>query len=222
MRFFGKKRAPFVGPDGTEYAVLPTDQVEPLVGSLGDRTAARLEEPVPPWVNATQLLCFARVVGQMREVPEPTNDQVRWARTAAKLGYEARVVEFGDLDTDDHNDELTEAIWLSKRKETFGAEWFQAIGGMAHLLLKLSIEKRYEPDAASLLAPIGLGHDIHTEMSVDLIGRIVATDEDEMRDLEGVISLAELGQCWRYGYYVRACEMSLPDEARSALADVAP
>jgi len=222
MRLFGKNRAPFGGPDGTEYAAVSTDQVEPLVASLGDKTAARLEEPVPPWVNAIQLLCCARVVGHTREVPEPTNDQVRWARTAAKLGYEARVVEFQDLDRDDHNDELTEAIWLSKRKETFGAEWFQVIGGMAHLLLKLSIEKRYEPDAASLLAPIGLGHDIHTEMSVDVIGRIVVTDDDAMRDLEGVITLGELGQCWRYGYYVRACEMSLPDEARSALAEVAP
>jgi hypothetical protein len=220
MKLFGKRqRAEFVASDGTEYVAVPTEEIKALVAPLGNKTAARMDEPMACWVDLLQVLCFARVVGHLRdETLEPTNDQVRWARTAARLGYLFRIVEFETLNEDDHNSALAEWIRLVQRKSEWGEEWFQAVGGITQLLLKLSIENRNEPDAEKLLAPTGLGHDVHTEMSIDSLGRIIMDEDDKPRDLEGVISPRELGHCWRYGYYLRACEMSLPEEAKEELA----
>jgi hypothetical protein len=74
-------------------------------------------------------------------------------------------------------------------------------------------EMRSEISSAEATA----SHDVHARMCANLVGRLFTTPEGYARDVEGV-DAEGMSYCWRYGYYLRACEMSLPDEARNELA----
>jgi hypothetical protein len=60
-------------------------------------------------------------------------------------------------------------------------------------------------------------HDTRADMCARLVGRLLTTPEGEERIIEG-IGPRDLGHCWRYDYYLRACERCLPDDARASLA----
>ncbi len=221
MRIFWKTRkADFVGPDGMEYVVLPTEQTDVLAEQLGDRIAPRLEDPVDDWVRLAISVAFPSVVLPMRAEPDPeSGEQARLAHTAAKLGYVARIVEFETITEEDCNLQLTATMSHAHEDGRLGGDWFATVCGTAKILLDISIEEPYDPEAGVILAPVGIGHDMHIQMCVDLLGRLMMTDDDQERDLAGM-SIDELVRCWRYGYYIRGCEMSLSDEARTSLAHV--
>jgi hypothetical protein len=138
---------------------------------------------------------------------------------AAKLGYQLRVVEFEDLSLEDSNDELTEVMLQMVAEGKTGEGWFPNVCGTATMLMNASLKAPYEPGPASWLASVGAGHDVHAAMCASMVNSVLTTPEGADRVIEG-ISAEDLTYAWRYGYYLRACEMSLPDDARDSLAEI--
>jgi hypothetical protein len=204
-------------PDGTEYVVVPMERTESWSLMLCQKAADRVENPVPHWVYLAQVGSFSNTVRKVRgeENAEGTRGQTEAALVAAKLGYQLRVVEFEDLGEEDSNAELTKTMLQMVDEDNAGEGWFPNVCGTAAMLMNASLEAPYDPGIASYLEPVGAGHDIHAAMCASMVEWVTPP---EGVDLAG-ISVEDLAYAWRYGYYLRACEMSLPDIARDDLAE---
>jgi hypothetical protein len=97
--------------------------------------------------------------------------------------------------------------------------WYPTACGTAHALVNYSLDKGDDPKLASLLTPIGAGFDVHNRMCVRQLGRLLRTPDGVDFEPDG-ITRPELANCWYYGYYLRAVEMSLPDRGRLSLSEV--
>lgn len=208
-------------PDDTKYVAVPMERTESWYLMLCQQAADRVENPVPHWVYLAEVSSFSNTVLKMRgeENAEGTRDQTEAALVAAKLGYQLRVVEFEDLGLEDSNAELTSVMLQMMIEETSGEGWFSNVCGAAGILMNASVKAPYDPGPASWLAPVGAGHDVHAAMCASMVNSVLTTPEGADRVIEG-ISAEDLAYAWRYGYYLRACEMSLPDVARESLAEI--
>jgi hypothetical protein len=187
---------------------------------LCQKAGDRIDDPVPKWVHLAKLVSFSNVRKMCgEEDAEGSPDQVQAAYAAAGLGYQLRIVEFEDLELGDGNDNLTE-VMLAFHERPSGADWFATMCSTAGLLTSASLKGPYDPKVAGLLAPVGAGHDVHAAMCGSCVHAVLTTPEGDERVVQG-ISEEDLALAWRYGYYLQACEMSLPDEARTALASSA-
>lgn len=221
MKLFGKRTPPdVVGTDGVTYVHVPVEETENYVGTLSEKAADILDDqPLDRWMQLAHEVSFRTVVDRMRAMEtSPTRDQAQVAYTATKMGYVARIVEFEDLDLEDQNMELTEDLVLVESQGRFGDGWYPTACGMAHNLVNFSLNKGDDPEVASVLAPIGAGFDVHRRLCVRLLGRLLRTPEGVDFEPDG-ITRPELANCWYYGYYLRAVEMALPDQAREALSE---
>lgn len=222
MRLLGRKRQPSViGPDGAEYVVVPKERTESWYLMLCRQAADRVEHPVAHWVDLAQHISFSDIVRKMRgeENAEGTHDQHEAAYVAAKLGYQLRVVEFEDLGLEDRNNELTETMLHMMVKCSSGAGWFPNVCGAAGMLMNASIKAPYDPAVTGLLTPVGAGHDVHADICATMVNSVLTTPDGGDRAIEG-INVEDLTYAWRYGYYLRACEMSLPGDGRDSLAEI--
>jgi len=82
--------------------------------------------------------------------------------------------------------------------------------------MNYAMKDPFDPGVVGVLAPIGVGHDLHNQMCVRLIAPFFDTPEGLSWLANGADRHA-LAKCWFYGYYLRACEMSLPDVAGESL-----
>jgi hypothetical protein len=138
-------------------------------------------------------------------------EQAEVACTAA-LGYQTRAAEFEKLGEDSRNPALTSMLNDAFRASSFGDGWFSNVCGTAGTLMNASEQAPFDPDVAELLAPVGVGHHMRDQMLADLVGRLFVTPGGQERDL-GDLGPLDLAHCWRYCYYLHACEQSLPAAA---------
>jgi hypothetical protein len=209
-------------PTGTKWVAVPTEQTESWYLGLCNQAAARVDEPVAKWVDLAQHISFSDTVRNMRGEArtEGTHAQHEAAYVSSKLGYQLRIVEFTDLDLEDNNDELADVMRQMFGEKRAGAGWFENVCGTASMLMRV-LEKEPDGPAGRWLAPIGAGREMHMHMCLTLVNSVLTTPDGVRRNIEG-ITFGDLTHAWRYGYYLRACEMSLPDEGRTALAEIAP
>lgn len=208
-------------PDDTKYVAVPMERTESWYLMLCQKAVDQVENPVAHWIYLAEVSTFSETVRKMRgeESAEGTREQTEAALVAAKLGYQLRVVEFEDLSLEDSNDELTEVMLQMVAEGKTGEGWFPNVCGTAAMLMNASLKAPYEPGPASWLAQVGAGHDVHAAMCASMVNSVLTTPEGADRVIEGV-SAEDLTYAWRYGYYLRACEMSLPDHARESLAEI--
>jgi hypothetical protein len=140
------------------------------------------------------------------------------ASQASRLGYATRVAEFEQHPQADYSPQLEQFMRDAYQRKTFGADWHQTVCGTARRLLEAGHKELRSPQRAQLQQPVGIGHDAQRALcSWELGAHIHDSKADEaMKE----ITDGELAECWGYGYYLRACEMSLPEEARAELASV--
>jgi hypothetical protein len=100
---------------------------------------------------------------------------------------------------------------------TLHEDWWATMCTTASGLMNHSLDDPFAPGVVGVLAPVGAGHQVHAQMCVRLLTRLLTTPDGEPWLPDG-ITRHELAVCWFYGYYLRACEMSLPDDARTSLA----
>ena len=75
----------------------------------------------------------------------------------------------------------------------------------------------HNPEWAGYLAPIGVGHELHASVFAILTACLLGqNDAGKLRE-PARVSVEEFGIAMRYGYYVQACDTSLPVETRAAL-----
>jgi hypothetical protein len=105
--------------------------------------------------------------------------------------------------------------------EVDGNGWYGTALATALTLVNYRLTKGGDPKLASLLTPIGAGSDMQNRMCVRQLGRRLRTPEGVDFEPDGM-TRPELANCWYYGYYLRAVEMSLPDHGRQSLSEVQP
>lgn len=137
------------------------------------------------------------------------------ASTASRLGYATRVAEFEQVAEPDFNPHVAEFIEQAAEPSGAGPDWFGAVCRTARVMLRAAHKEPYSFDTAILLVPVGLGHEAHRDLCAwELGARIEGPEAEEaMKEVSGY----ELADCWGYGYYLRACEMSLPKAAGATL-----
>ena len=215
MKLFGKKRPPsVVGPDGEPWVVVPTEKTESWYLMLCEQARDRIEEPTVHWVDLAMHLSFSDTVRKARGEASADGTRVQHGATyaAAKLGYQLRVVELNDLDIEDWNEELAYMIRWMMAEQNGGDTWFQNVCATAAMLMNASIKEPYSPDVQHLLAPVGAGPDMHADMRATMVNAVL-TKPDIGDQIRADVSAEDLSCAWGYGYYLRACERSLPDEA---------
>lgn len=212
---FGKRPKDVVGADGQTYVHVPTEQVERYVVTLCESVIARVHDEPLPWVQLALEVSFRTVVDRMRGFETTaTLDHGRVAFSAAKMGYTSRLVEFADIDQCDGNVELGEVMTFLHGAHHFGDGWYPTATGMAYTLVGHCLDRGDDPEVAHLIAPVGAGFDVRRRMCARQLAPLLDSSE-----ATGGASGPELARCWYYGYYLRGCEMSLPEGAKSELSE---
>jgi hypothetical protein len=212
--------------DAETQVVVPMVEATSYLHPLATRAGQRVGVPVASFIERAQRDAYRFVVTPKGEGGEDAaGENANWlATTAAKLGYSTRACEFQDellRDIPETNEHLTHALERSYRERTHGADWFAALCGTAAMVMAIARTEPYSADAAELLAPAGFGHDAHVGLCSWLINGLRASPQAQHRVAAegGGITDPELSDCWMYGYYLRACEIALPDQARQEFAE---
>jgi len=222
MPLFRKRRTTIVGPDGTEYVPVDESVANDMAVMLSDRTVENLEREVTPWVQYLLGETYGYMVRGLRGEPGHEGDEVpqqpaSYALTAAKAGYEARTAEFAFLGQESSSPMVTDLIAHLVRSPEHAQSPLGAVALAASTMMNASHQGPHDPAHAQYLTPIGAGHDMHARMFAILTGCLLGqADTGDIREVAG-ISIYQLGMCMRYGYYVHACQASLPDGLRTAL-----
>lgn len=145
----------------------------------------------------------------MGDTDETDNDAIRYVGTACSLGYFARAVEFNVLRLDEVNENLADFLVWSADEGAYGDDWFATMNGAASTLANAS-ESTAPPTAETdvLLAPEGMGDDARKRFAGHLLLALMNSDE-----ASSDVGFGVLMRAWRVGYYLRACDMALPNEA---------
>ena len=210
------------GPDGTAYVPVSGEEFDEVLGPVALCAFDRFEDPVPGFIEEALRHASRPVAEGQRESRSRPFDVVRLAyaaglvRTACKLGYATRIAEFERLAERDYNLHLEEFMGQWETQSSTWIDWFAAVCAAAYMLVSAAHKEPYSSDSARLLSPVGVGHGAHRDLcSWELTARISGPEAEEaMKEISG----HELADCWGFGYYLRACEMSLPAAARVALA----
>lgn len=220
----GSNRFDLAGPDGDRHPPLPTEAFDELVQSVALRAFDIADDTHDGFIELAHREACPPLVELQRKLKDRPFDLIRvsyaagLAQRASKLGYATRTVEFEHHAETDYTPHLERFLRDAQHRHTLGADWFATICGAAHLLQRAAHKEPYSPHTALLLRPLGNGHSAQRELCAWELGAQINDSEAEEAMKE--ITDQELADCWGYGYYLRACEMSLPPEARSALASI--
>jgi hypothetical protein len=141
------------------------------------------------------------------------------------MGTVARTAELEFTEEDERHPGVTSFLVDAHAGQWFGHEWFQTVCATASTITNAAIsgpsenEEVAEAQVQLLGRPVGLGAQGRQRFAHHAIESILSdADTGAERDVGGLTPNA-LTRCWLFGYYLGACAASLPDEARSELAD---
>jgi hypothetical protein len=184
--------------DGTTGVPASSEQVDDWVAEVAKRVQKRTQNDPAAWIDLLLSSTYAVVVDRMSGDEVPFEASLL-ARRVAKFGYEARGVELELLHEPSANERLGAFLWRLRTEQ--GSDLIGSAVTAAGVLVNAS---RKDPGGAdsSLLEPLGLGHRAHARLFAVLAGGSAAVEPSPQA--------AELMLCARWGYYVHACEASLP------------
>jgi hypothetical protein len=195
--------------------------LQPLATEAGDR----LTDRVARFIELAQQDVYASIVLRQREAASTADHATRsLAYMASKAGYFTRMCEFEHAvfaDVEDSNPLLTVGLSSNYQRKLFGSDWFATVCGTAAALMNAARSTPYDADVAELLDPPGFGIDAHASIATWMIGGLRASPEASRMAVTSpsqAVTDDELFDCFLYGYYLRACERALPDEARREFA----
>jgi hypothetical protein len=204
--------------------VVPRAEKHTYLHPLATRAGERVSEPVAGFIERAQQGAYVSLVAARRETDGIAADSASWlACMAAKLGYFTRVCEFEDdllVDIPDASEYLTGYLDRAYGERTPGMDWFATVSATAAVMMHAVRTEPYSADVVELLTPTGFGHDAHVGLCSWLINGLRASPQAQQRIAAGAEGITDddLSECWMYGYYLRACENALSDEARQELA----
>jgi hypothetical protein len=215
-------RFDLAGPDGVKHPPLPAEAFDDLVQSVARRAFDIAGDTGPEFIELAHRQACPSLVERQRQLTDRPFDLIRvsyaagLAHRASKLGYATRTVEFEHRLEPDYNPHLQQFMHRAHAQQTLGSDWFATLCGAARLLLRAAHKEADPGDTARLLKPVGIGPRAQRDLCAWELGAQIndSAAEEAMKE----ITDAELADCWGYGYYLRACEMSLPPEATPALA----
>lgn len=220
----GPNRFDLTGPQGVRHPPLPTETFDELVQSVALRAFDIADDTDPGFIELAHREACPPLLERQRELKDRPVDLIRvsyaagLAQRASKLGYATRTVEFEQQAESDYNPHLEQFLRDAHHRQTLGADWFATVCNAARLMHRAAHKEPYSPDTARLLRPLGNGHNAQRDLCAWELGAQI--NGSEAAEAMKEITDRELADCWGSGYYLRACEMSLPQEAHAELASV--
>jgi len=219
--FFRRKSArTVIGPDGTEYVPVPTDEFDEMLGPLVERAVGMYEPGVlPKYADLAAKLALTEIIlPQESGSIEPTAGDLNMSLSATTLGYVSRLAEFEFIEQSQSNEHLRAFLAYAYGERAFGEDWFANIVGTAGSLMNGAAQDPFGADTAPLLGAVGIGYDARQRFGFAVIASLLTEpDSGHTRTLDAIMP-RHLYECWRFGYWLAACDASLPDDARASLS----
>jgi hypothetical protein len=211
----GRKPASITGPDGVEYRAVPQAEADELLIALGTRAGELYGQPLPDYI---ELAAKTVPVSLLPKGASPTANDIGLMYSSVRLNYVARVAEFERYSKGDYSAELHGALVAAEHGRMAGDDWFATLTTLAMGLAGEAMTDPYRPDVAPMFGPPGIGHQQRRRWRHALVSNLLTDpDSGHPRDPD-VITHELLYHLWEFGYWLRACDASLPDDARSYLA----
>jgi hypothetical protein len=221
MRVFRRKpkeRPSITGPDGVEYVEMSASDLDRALHDSISSTIELVRNPAPRVIDLAMKVALpmvrpGRVTPDEADEARPadvTPEEALFAGTAAKLGYEARKVEIAYHDLKDRNESLSSFIAYAHEEDD---DWFATLSRVALMLTGAALAEPFPTgDTADLLGDTGLGYETRQYFAMRLLESLLTDPETGgPRLLPGDLTTNELYECWLFGYYLDACEASVPD-----------
>ena len=211
---------------------LPPEADNKSLNRIALRAFGIIEGAVPGFIERAQQTACPSILERRHDAGATPFDVIRIAHAAgiahlaSKLGYATRIAEFEQLDVADYNRHLEAFLIEAASREAalesaaggtgIHAAWYATLVSTARVLTRAAEREARSPGDCQLLEPTALGRAAHRELRAWELE--VRTQSAVAQEALKEISASELADCWDFGYYLRACEMSLPVDARAALA----
>jgi len=153
------------------------------------------------------------------ELAAPGHDAESLIYTVARLGFAARRAECAYFGAGEANPALT-GLLTQLHASSAGDDWFGIVWQTAVNMIDNADRNPWAPDVEPILAPQGMGHDARRRLADLVVDSVLRSERGRPWEL-GSVSTETLARCWRFGYYLSACDASLPPEAERELKTTA-
>jgi hypothetical protein len=186
------------------------------LSSIGDRAVALAADAPPYWLDVAAQSVL--VNAELALVPEPDlarpgPDAHSLAYTAARLGINARRAECQAIGLPEEENWLRDLLERNHDRSG-GSDWFRTVCVTAAGLVRIAEEDRG-------MSPSGLGQEMYLRLG-ELIVQAMLSDASAAGRQLGTVTTATVFRCWHFGYYLSACNGSLPVPATAELSRAQP
>jgi hypothetical protein len=200
--------------DDAAWVAVAPEQIAEITNPLAANAVELMDEDVPKFVEMLLLIAlpqFRRKDPAYDGPEEPSSQGMRFANTAGRLGYAARVAHCRLIEVDERNPTVELLLQRARLSVPAVEDWFMALSAATELLMDKARNELQEPLTRDLLGHADLGE--ATDRLGELLVDHLLGETSESLD----VTRPELIACWRFGYYLRSCQMSLPAEAEQEL-----
>ncbi len=199
------------------------DDPEALLVQIANRSFELGNTNPPYWLEVAFQTILTDIHGPWipaREKAHPGKDAFSMTYSAARLGFAARRAECEILRQPEVNRDV-EAVIRDGFGQGIGEDWFAVVCNTASSLMYAADHYPERVPTNAALAPLGIGHANRRRLGGMTVDHILY-DEDGTRLHLGSVSVAAIVECWRFGYYLSACNASLPPSAAEELGAAEP
>ena len=194
------------------------DDIDRLLGSIGDRAVALDRDPPPYWVDLTAKTVLVNPVVEVVadcELTSPGADAYSLAYSATRLGVTSRRAACEALHEPQADAAVTRLIEETATLSRVG-DWSAAVCVTARGLMAVG-DGTFSTPHTSVLTPRALRRELRERLGRLMITSILYDQRGDMRDL-GSLSADAVLSCWYFGFCLSACRASLPDAAVQELS----
>ncbi|MBV8987997.1 MAG: hypothetical protein JO372_05480 [Solirubrobacterales bacterium] len=206
----------------TEEESMAEASLDAVMAEISERAVALAERPSPSWADLAEHAVLEMPdlgIAPAAELAVPGRDAGSLTYTIARLGFAARGAECAYFGANEANPALTN---LLAQLHSSGAadSWVEIVWRTAVAMIENADKNPWAPDVAPVLAPQGVGHEARRRLADLVVDSVLRSERGRPWEL-GYVSKETLARCWRFGYYLAACDASLPPGARHELETLA-
>lgn len=211
------------GPAPPRMAWVREEDVDDWAVQLASETINRMSDPLPQYLSDSADVALGALKGMepAQEFPEETR---RLAYNLVLVGYWTRVTLMGVLNAEEASTALTTVLRRLRNDVPEHAEgWFGALQVAAYTLGGATIGTEEESellfDELVAAVPDDAGEQFRARLAEHITGAICEAVQEFDPGASDYLSAWDVHNLWEAGYWLRALEPSLPEEALAELGE---